>query len=96
MKKLNFKGSTMKHIIFTVLIAFMIIGCNSQDTNNADSTDSSVSKETALKLNIKTEVNSGDIYTAKSLDAKIDIEHDIINNKRYITLVQGKGSITSK
>jgi len=52
--------------------------------------------ETALVLNVKTEILEGQSYIAKSDDALVTIEHDEVASKKYITLTQGEGVIVTR
>lgn len=92
----------MKKIFYSILLIMPIffIGCGGG--GSGDSAPASTTNETntstpstgiALVLNLKTEVEPGDIYEARSTDASIDIDHDLVLNKRYVTLLKGKGII---
>ena len=52
--------------------------------------------ETALVLNVKTEIFEGQSYIAKSDDALVTVEHDEVASKKYITLTQGEGVIVTR
>jgi len=82
--------------IMTLIVAMAFLGCGGSDDTESPTSQPPVTNpvaEKALELNIKTEVTTGEVYEARSSDARIDIEHDLIHNKRYITLIQGQGVI---
>jgi len=88
--------------IMSLTIALLFVGCgggggsdndSSSTGSNSIPTTLTPSSETMLKVNVKTEVKSGEIYEARSSDALVDIEHNLVSNRRYITLIKGEGAI---
>ena len=76
-------------------LAIVFLGCSNgdKDKETTPSNNGTPVVERILEHNVKMEVLSGEVYEARSEDALIDIEHDLVNNKRYVLLIQGEGVI---
>ena len=87
--------------IALIILSIAFVACNGGGEDGSDSANingdmAATAIETALVLNIKTEVFAGQSYVAKSDDALVTVEHNDAANNKYITLTQGQGVIISQ